>query len=109
MIHLMNSAMMPSDGHYFLYQISPRQFATAVANAHHEGHLKSYIGYEQTASMISDLSGVPVEVNREQTVLETGDEMLIARLRYRVANPGTKGQPVPEDFEFFRCLYRQPY
>lgn len=102
---LLNSAMMPAFGRYDYAELSPEAFANEVWAAYHSERLISYIGYQQTADLISQLAGMPIAVSREQTELEDGDVLLIARLRYRVADPKTKGEPVPEDFIFGIAYY----
>lgn len=103
---LLNSAIMPAPGTYRLEPVTREAFAARVRHAARAGTLVSYIGYEQTAAMISRLAGVSIAVTREATTVESGDELLICRLRYRVADVSTKGRPVDEnDFEFFVCGY----
>lgn len=105
---LMNSAMMPAPGTYKMKQITPDAFGREVARAHRSGRLQSHIGYEQTAALIERLAGAPIAVSREPAVISGADIMLICRLRYRVANPATKGAPVSDDgFEFFICYFQE--
>lgn len=105
---LMNSAMMPRPGRYDYRTLSPQEFGRLVQDAHKAGSLISYIGYEQTARLIERLAGVPIPISREQTPVEDGDILLIAKLRYRVADPRSKGDPVVEDFEFGAASYAAP-
>ena len=107
MIKLMNSAMMPREGDYYNRRLTLEEFAKEVKNAHENGTLESFIGYESTAAIIKQISGVPITISRAQTTIEHDDVLLIAKLKYRV-NPGEKGisQPGIEDFEFFRCKFR---
>ena len=106
---LLNSAIMPVPGDYSLREITSSDFADAVRTTEATGNLVSYIGYEQTAQFITALTGVAIPISREACALEDGDTLLICRLRYRVANPATKGVPVSEDdFEFFVSSYRSP-
>ena len=100
LVRLLNSAMMPRHGWYDYRPCQSDTFVTAVKNAHAAGALRSYIGYEQTAKMIEDMTGVPIPVSREQTPVNVGDMLLICKLAYRVGDPKTKGQPMPADFEF---------
>lgn len=96
--------MMPREGNYRLWRLTPTEFGAHVRDAHREGTLRSYIGYQQTADLVARLAGVPIAVSRDSTLVEDGDKLLICRLRYRVA-PGSKGEQQPEDFEFFACAY----
>lgn len=106
MTHLMNSAIMPKQGKYDLFKLFEAEFVQHVQEAHKQGRLTSYIGYEQTAQFIERLTGVPVKVNRDATTIQSGDIMLICKLKYRVKGPDTKGLSVDEnDFEYFICYY----
>ncbi len=106
MVHLLNSAMMPQPGIYRLIKICQQDFVNNLFDAYQTENLKSYIGYPETASFIESISGVRVEISKEQTAIFPGDIMLIIRLKYRV-NPADKKihKPRPEDFEFFLCEY----
>ena len=105
MILLLNAAVMPAEGHYTLKQISQPEFQTLLQDAAETHNFQSYIGYPETARLIEDLTGVEIAVSREQATLDTGDVMLIVKLRHRVADPSTKMTLAPsiDDFEFYRC------
>lgn len=104
---LLNSAMMPAPGTYTMRRITPEEFAQTVLAAHGKNQLVSYIGYSQTAALISRMSGIEIPVNRDATPVENGDFLLIAKLAYRPADPKTKGEPVKEDFEFYLATYNE--
>lgn len=104
MLKLMNSAMMPTEGRYTLKRITEGAFAEILKTAE---SFESSIGYQQTADYIEKISGVKVPVSRNPTTLADGDYMLIIKLAYRVADPATKGQPQPEDYEFFLASYAE--
>lgn len=110
-VHLMNSAMMPAEGIYVAQRISQESFASWVRRAYATGTLKSYIGYEQTARHIEAIAGVPVEVSRQPVSdLQDRDVLLVCKLKYRVADPTSKGKPVREsDFEYFLVDYYEPF
>lgn len=105
MILLLNSAVMPNEGKYTLKQITETAFTEELQDAAASNNFKSYIGYPQTAQLIEQITGIEVEVSREQATLTPGDTMLIVKLRQRVANPVYKEtlQLSVDDFEFFRC------
>jgi hypothetical protein len=106
MIRLMNSAMMPAEGTYTLRRLEPIIWACRLRAADEQGQLRSYIGYQQTADYIRDLSGIEIPVSREQTTLVDGDELLIVKLAYRVADPALKGQGVDaQSFEFYHATF----
>lgn len=106
MLHLLNSAVMPTEGVYTLKQISETEFQTTLQAA---DDFRSYIGYPETARMIHELTGIHIAVSREQAELTPGDSMLIVKLRHRIQNPSDIGtyQPSLNDLEFFIC-YWQP-
>ncbi len=105
MILLLNSAVMPNVGVYTLKRLSEATFTKELQEAAASDNFKSYIGYPQTAQLIEQITGVTVEVSREQATLTPSDIMLIVKLRHRVANPADKGtqQLSTDDFEFFQC------
>jgi hypothetical protein len=46
-------------------------------------------------------------LNRGETVLADGDEILVCKLRYRLKNPADKGKEVSkDDFEWWHVIYR---
>lgn len=105
MILLLNSAVMPTEGHYTLKQISQAEFQTVLQDAAASDNFRSYIGYPETARLLEALAGVNIEVSRQQATLAVGDVMLIVKLRHRVADPATKVTLTPsiDDFEFYQC------
>lgn len=105
MILLLNSAVMPNEGVYTLKQISTDTFKNILQQASATDDFKSYIGYSETADLIEQITGVAVEVSREQATLAPGDAMLIVKLRRRLANPDDKEtiQLSIDDIEFYSC------
>ena len=109
MVLLLNSAMMPTEGIYTLKRISKSKFQELLQEADTTGNFQSYIGYPKTADLIEQLTGIEIEVSREQAALTTGDVMLIVKLRHRIQDLSdiTTQQPSSEDLDFFVC-YWQP-
>ena len=105
MILLLNSAVMPDEGVYTLKRISEATFQKVLRDAAATDNFKSYIGYPETARLIEQITGIAIEVSREQATLAPGDTMLIVKLRHRVTNPANKVtlQLSIDEFEFFRC------
>jgi len=107
----MNSAVMPA-GCFGTYKYSPAtvfQLKDLVTGA--LGEWKSNIGYPQNVDLIKTWTGVTIDFNRDNTVLKDGDAIFTMRLKSRVVNPATKGQPVsedPEDWEFAWVTYNAP-
>lgn len=108
MILLLNSAVMPTEGVYTLKRISRSKFQDLLREAAVAKNFQSYIGYPETARLIEQLTGIEVEVSREQATLAPGDILLIVKLRQRVVNPADKDIPQLSigDFEFFRCDWK---
>ena len=108
MILLLNAAVMPSEGVYTLKKISKAEFRTCLRAASATDNFKSYIGYPETARIIEEITGVTVEVNREQAGLMPGDVMLIVKLRQRVADPVNKAtlELSMDDLEFYQCHWQ---
>ena len=106
-VHLLNSAMMPAaNGIYQSQALTREEFATRAREANEKGVLISYIGYKQTAEILSDLCGFEVRENREETLIEDGDMLLIVRIKYRLANhPGRDAKPSIDDLEFREVHY----
>lgn len=108
MILLLNSAVMPDEGVYTLKRISADTFKKVLQEASATDDFKSYIGYLQTAKIIEQLTNIDIEVSREQAELTPGDEMLIVKLRQRVADPASKDtlELSIDDFDFFQCDWK---
>ena len=103
MIYLMNSAVMPS-GNYGLYRYAPADLTDLeFILLGLEGEFKSCLGYPQNADLIEKWIGIRPEINRGKVEYKEGDQAFIMRLKKRVVDPVSKGQPVsenPDDWEF---------
>lgn len=95
---IVNAAMVPNAGTFAYRNISVGA-ATVWLQAYGDVAV-SYVGYAQTADHIQAISGVRVATNRAKTRMTVGDEALVVKLAYRVADPATKGQAQPEDWEY---------
>ena len=104
MLLLLNSAVMPTEGVYTLKRISEAAFQKFLQEAA-TGNFQSYIGYPETARLIEQLTGIEIQVSREQAELATGDVMLIVKLRHRIKDLSniTAQQPSLDDLDFFIC------
>ena len=107
---LLNSAVMPaSDGIYMSCAISLEEFVSEVKQAFLASTLISHVGYTETALVIQQACGVPIEVNRRAAEVSDGDVILVAKLKDRVVDPMVKGKVLPtiEDFEFRFVSYKE--
>ena len=107
MLHLMNSAMMPQPGKYTCREVTADEFQEEFRAKN--GEWKSYIGYPQTAKILSDILRIGVPVSRKETKLVSGDTIFAIKLRYRILSPqektaGTHGNDV-KDYQFFVIGY----
>jgi hypothetical protein len=98
--YLLNSAVIPSGG-YGRYEYAPMQPAD-VRPWLLAGPYTSCVGYPETARFIERIGGMPIALSRAVSLMQPGDEALVVRLRYRVADPGRKGEtlaPADEEWE----------
>lgn len=95
---LMNSAMMPTDGYYFVKQLHKEEFVKLWKSF--EGGFVSSIGYEDNAIYLTDLLGECIPMNRQETSLEEGDILFILKLKYRLRNPRIKGKFTPRESDY---------
>jgi ribosomal protein S27AE len=65
-------------------EISKGRAAIEVTAALHDDRFKSVIGHEATASILSELLGIQVAVNRERITLRNGDELIVFQLLTRL-------------------------
>lgn len=87
--YVMNSAVITAPGKYYYRLISP-EHAKRWLEEHH-GEFESIIAYEDTAAALEQLTGIKVDVKREQIRMKKGDEALIFRLTKRIP-PDQKGR-----------------
>jgi len=108
-VRLLNSAMMPREGIYKMKRINKHQFCEILINAHREGNLDSYIGYQDNLELIKKWTGITLPFRRDTTGIEDGDILLIMKLNKRMGDPTLKGkvQFCEEDFEFFIAEYKE--
>ena len=94
---LLNSAMMPREGLYVMKRISFEEFKAVLKASYERDSIDSYIGYQQNIDLINKWTGIKLETNRDQTVLEDTDSFLVMKLKYRVSDPNSKGAKVNEN------------
>ena len=106
MILLLNATVMPTEGNYTLRRISKATFRETLRTAAETNNFQSYIGYPETANLIEQLTGIPIQVSREPATLTPGDIMLIVKLRHRVAAPTQTQHISIRDLEFYHCTWQ---
>lgn len=104
-VKLMNAAVMPQPGVYHVRRISEDEFVEWL----HSVRWQSFIGYEATATHIKQIAGLHVPLSRDQVQLRDGDQMLVARLRYRLQDTRAKADkdfaPGRDDYEYLLVTY----
>jgi hypothetical protein len=88
---IINSAVIPAGG-YGTYEYRPATRAD-LRDALRREHV-SRIGYEETARLIEQWTGIMPAHSREPSNLEPGDVAYVVRLRYRV-DPSRKAGMSP--------------
>lgn len=104
---LCNSAVIAqgNDGTY-TYTTITRDQAIDWLQAH-SNEFQSRIGYPATADYISRISGLRVRLSRDPSWLEAGDESLVVRPEYRVNDPKSKRDWVPDDQDYVFGILRR--
>lgn len=105
MYWLLNSAVIAvgGDGDYS-YRTVTKDEAITWLRSH---KFTSRIGYPDNARFIERIAGVRVELNREESLLQPGDEALVVRPSYRLPTGAQKGQFHPDDDDFVFGLLRR--
>lgn len=103
--HILNSAMMPAEGFYNLRKITPQAFYQGVVTAYNHNRLKSWIGYKQNAEMITEQTGIPIDICRDIAQIADGDSMLIMKLSYRPEQRAKGYRAATDDFEYYEGVY----
>lgn len=110
--YVLNSAVITTEGVFTYGLVAPDEARAWL----HAGPYESTIGYAETAEAVGNfLLGEPFAVNRVTIQMKTGDEALVARLKFRAGEkripPHLKGV-LMEDFVMARlemgvllCLY----
>lgn len=101
--------MMPQAGRYCCENFTAEEFKEIFNQL--KKKWASYIGYPNTARILTDLLGVEVPISQAETVLGDGDVCLCVRLNRRVADKtqkagGQLGQKI-EDYQFFVVTYEE--
>ena len=106
---LMNAATMTVDGTYERREITEKEFVRRIKIADENRLLKSYIGHERTATHIARITGVPIEYSREDTFITMYDNIIVCKLKNRVANRNITQRPSPGDFQYLEVMYKGRY
>lgn len=105
---IMNSAVVLADGVYVAKTLTVDEARAIVKEAIKNGkEILSFVGYFETAELMSELLDYPVVVNRAETEYRSGDMILVGKLKYRVKDPNNKGKikPTADDMTFILMKY----
>ena len=102
-LYLMNSAVMPAGcfGTYRYFPMAADTFGWYLKTQ----PVVSTIGYPQNVELLKEWFGVEVALNRVEVVLEPGDQVLVMRLKRRIADPTTKGAAVSNDISMWEFAH----
>jgi len=105
---LLNALVPPSSPSFmFVQKISP-EAAKKIVNAVDKERLRSYIGHEATAKLVSELLQIKVTANREMYKPEWYDVAIVIRLKKRLAKPEDVKNVTIDDIEFLLVHYLPP-
>lgn len=102
---LLNSAVIAvgGDGTYTFTTIGRAEAVTWL-----QSHpFVSRIGYPENADFIRRISGVLIQLSREESLMQTGDEALVVRPVYRLQNPNKRERFTPTDGDFVFGILRR--
>jgi len=102
-ILLLNSCICHNEGKYNVKKATPEEVSMLYNRLKKERKVVSYIGYPDTAKVLSKVINDEVELNRAEFEWKTGDIGIVIRLKYRLNDPKMKGKTrvSEEDFEYF--------
>jgi hypothetical protein len=102
---LLNSAVIAvgGDGDYN-YRTIDKSAAIAWLRSY---SFVSRIGYPDNQRFIEKISGVRIELSREESLMQAGDEALVVRPAYRLQSGSQKGQFRPNDSDFVFGILRR--
>ena len=83
---LLGSATVAAEGDY-RYRVVADQDAIALVRAH-AGSVASRIGHAPTASLLTEILGLPVQVDRSSSRQDVGETAVVVRPRSRVPRVG---------------------
>jgi len=96
--YILNSAVITTEGIYIYRLITLDEAKKWLQN----GDFLSTIGYQETANVLSFLTGISIPVNRKLIRMEKNDEALVFRLTCRLSAPELKGQ-LSKEFILRNC------
>jgi hypothetical protein len=98
-LYLLN-AIVPMEGLMFVTRVDLPLVAEILKRVQ---NIKSFIGHEATAKLLSEISGREIAYNRGMYQPARGDVAMVARLKTRVA--GDIKEIRPEDLEYLIVWY----
>lgn len=108
--HILSNAVMSAAGCYSLTEIDRNNFFIEIRKQREEDpegfFLKSWIGYQKTAEIITEKTGWKPPLCGSVAKIEHGDRLLIMQLRDCSPEAGSPGRTAkPHDFNYFEGFY----
>lgn len=101
MRYILNSAVITKPGVYKYRVLTESKFAEMLLS---RDDWVSRVGYHETKRRIEELTHgkLSPSISRETSPMNVGDEALVIRIRYRVADPSKKRyeKPSPDSWEY---------
>jgi hypothetical protein len=107
MIHLTNAAVINIAGTYTVAKVDKDVFTIYLKNK----TVKSWLGYQQNADILFDMTGIRFEIDRGTLNIQPGDEILVMKLKFRLDDTSKKSNQnfqktlTPDDFDFLIIKY----
>lgn len=98
MYWLLNSAVIPvgGDGDYRYHTVSRAEAVEWLCSR----EFVSRIGYPDNQAFLQRIAGIRVELSREESAMQPGDEALVVRPVYRLRDGAQKKSFRPHDNDF---------
>jgi hypothetical protein len=100
---LLNAAVLPRKP--MILAVTPTTLENVKALLKLTEEIKSFIGHESTAKLLSQILEIPVECNRSEYIPEIEDVAVVIRLKKRLEKPGDVNNVTLEDLEFYIINY----
>jgi len=105
---LLNALVPPASPSFMFVQKITAETAKKIVSIVDRERIRSYIGHEATAKLVSELLQIKVTANREMYKPEWYDVAIVVRLKKRLAKPEDIKNVTLDDVEFLLVHYLPP-
>lgn len=95
---LVNFAIMPNPGNYKLSELTKEEFTKIIK----KNDIESFVAFKITASIIEELTGKKIEVNKKRCYFDKAEKYLIVILKEKEK---FKKRLTADDFIYYQCEY----